>query len=341
MILKKIEELKSFLKKPQNIVIIGHKDPDGDAVGSTLALKRYFELKGHNCTVIVPNNFPGFLSWIPGSKTIYKFDSQKTKSQKAINNSNIIFLLDFNSLHRAGTELQSTLSEYSKDFAIIDHHQQADEFEYMFYDDKACSTCQLVYEFIEANDDLGLINKDIATCIYSGIATDTLSFRVRTTTSKTHRIISNLIEKGAENHRIHSNIYDSNSYGRLKLLGQALRNLKSLPEYKTAYTTLTHKEKIRYNFKKGDTEGFVNYALSLKGIVFAAIFIEDIKYNIIKISFRSKGSFSVNKFARTHFEGGGHNNSAGGKSALSLEKTVEKFTGLLAQYKQELEFSYV
>lgn len=340
MILKGFTELKAFLTTPKNIVIVGHRNPDGDAMGSTLALKFYLEKKGHNCTVVVPNEYPDFLHWLPGSDSTYRFDWQNNQSQKAIQNSDIIFLLDFNALHRVGSDMQKTLENYKNDFAMIDHHQQPDDVTYMYSDSSICSTCQMVYQFIEMNNDLELIDADIATCLYTGIMTDTGSFRFRSTTSATHRIIADLIDKGAENDRIHNNVYDANSYNRLLLLGQALSNLQILPSYNTAYITLTSEEKKRFDFQKGDTEGVVNYALSLKGIIFAAIFIEDSDQEIIKISFRSKGKFSVNQFARNHFSGGGHDNAAGGKSDLDMAKTVTKFTSLLPQYKSELESSY-
>ena len=340
MILKGFEDLKRFLEKPKNIVIIGHRNPDGDAVGSTLALKHYLDKKGHAATVVMPNEYPDFLHWLPGSETVYRFDWQNKQSQKAISNSDIIFLLDFNTLHRVGYDMQNTLEKYPNDFAMIDHHQQPDDVTYMYSDTEICSTCQMVYQFIEMNNDLNLIDAAIATCLYTGIMTDTGSFRFRSTTSKTHRIIADLIDKGAENDRIHNNVYDANSYNRLLLLGKALSNLQILPAYKTAYITLTDEEKKRFDFQKGDTEGIVNYALSLKGIVFAAIFIEDSEQNLVKISFRSKGKFSVNQFARNHFEGGGHDNAAGGKSNVSLAETVTKFSGLLGQYQSELENSY-
>ena len=340
MILKGFEELKSFLDLPRSIVIVGHRNPDGDAMGSTLALKHYLDLKGHNATVVVPNEYPEFLHWLPGSKTTYRFDWQNSQSQRAINASEIIFLLDFNALHRVGYDMQNTLEKYPNDFAMIDHHQQPDDVKYMYSDVTICSTCQMVYQFIEMNNDLHLINADIATCLYTGIMTDTGSFRFRSTTSTTHKIIADLIDKGAENDKIHNNVYDCNSYNRLLLLGQALSNLQILPTYNTAYITLTTEEKKRFDFQKGDTEGVVNYALSLKGIVFAAIFIEDADQKIVKISFRSKGSFSVNQFSRNHFNGGGHDNAAGGKSDLNMAETVIKFTSLLPKYKQELESSY-
>ena len=340
MILKGFDELTIFLETPKNIVIIGHRNSDGDAMGSTLALAHYFTKKGHTATVVMPNEYPEFLHWLPGSDTTYRFDWQNKQSQKAINNSDIIFLLDFNALHRVGYDMQNTLENYPNDFAMIDHHQEPDDVKYMYSDTAICSTCQMVYQFIEMNNDIDLIDAAIATCLYTGIMTDTGSFRFRSTTSKTHRIIADLIDKGAENDKIHSNVYDANSYGRLLLLGKSLSNLQILPEYKTAFITLTEKEKKQFNFQKGDTEGVVNYALSLKGIIFAAIFIEDVEQNIIKISFRSKGKFSVNKFARTHFNGGGHDNAAGGKSILTMDKTVANFKKLVVTYKSDLETSY-
>ena len=340
MILKGFDELTIFLKTPKNIVIIGHRNPDGDAMGSTLALAHYFTKKGHNATVVMPNEYAKFLHWLPGADTIYCFDRQKTQSQKAITNSDIIFLLDFNALHRVGSDMQNTLGKYPNDFAMIDHHQEPDDVKYMYSDTEVCSTCQMVYQFIEMMNDTDLIDAHIATCLYTGIMTDTGSFRFRSTTSKTHRIIADLIDRGAENDKIHNNVYDANSYGRLLLLGKSLSNLQILSKYKTAFITLTNKEKKQFDFQKGDTEGVVNYALSLKGIIFAAIFIEDTEQNIVKISFRSKGKFSVNKFARAHFSGGGHDNAAGGKSTLTMDETVKKFKKLVATYKEDLETSY-
>jgi phosphoesterase RecJ-like protein len=340
MILQGFEALKNFLDTPKNIVIVGHRNPDGDAVGSTLALKHYLDKKGHDATVVMPNEYPDFLHWLPGSETVYRFDWQNKQSKRAIKKSDIIFLLDFNALHRVGSDMKNTLEKYPNDFAMIDHHQQPDTVKYMYSDTEICSTCQMVYQFIEMNNDVDLIDAHIATCIYTGIMTDTGSFRFRSTTSTTHRIIADLIDKGAQNDKIHNNVYDANSYNRLLLLGKALSNLQILPKYKTAYITLTDAEKKRFDFQKGDTEGVVNYALSLKGIIFAAIFIEDSEQEMIKISFRSKGEFSVNQFSRNHFEGGGHDNAAGGKSDLVMAETVTKFTSLLSQYESELNSSY-
>ena len=340
MILKGIEELKGFLGTSRNIVIVGHRNPDGDAMGATLGLKHYLDKKGHQATVVVPNEYPDFLHWMPGSETTYRFDWQNTQSQKAIVASEIIFLLDFNALHRVGADMHKTLEKYPNDFVMIDHHQQPDEVKYMFSDVTICSTCQMVYQFIEMNNDLNLIDTAIATCLYTGIMTDTGSFRFRSTTSTTHRIIADLIDKGAQNDIIHNKVYDANSYGRLLLLGQALSNLQIFPEHKTAFITLSEAEKNKFDFQKGDTEGVVNYALSLKGIIFAAIFIEDADQKIIKISFRSKGDFSVNQFSRNHFNGGGHDNAAGGKFDGDIETTIKYFKSLLPTYTNELNASY-
>ena len=336
-----LQKLTRFLAIPKNIVIVPHRNPDGDAMGSTLALCQYFNSKSHNATVVAPNEYPEFLHWLPGSENVILFDKQNKQAKRAIDQSDIIFLLDFNALHRVGDDMAKTLRLYKNDFAMIDHHQQPDSIAtYLYSDTSICSTAQMVYHFLEMLNDTKSITKEMATCIYTGIMTDTGSFRFRSTTSSTHKIVADLIDKGAENDKIHNQVYDANSYNRLLLLGQALTNLKAFPAFKTAFITLSNEEKKKFGYQKGDTEGVVNYALSLKGIVFAAIFIEDTEQKIIKISFRSKGKFSVNQFARTHFDGGGHDNASGGKSELSLQDTVSFFTALLPNYEKELQESY-
>ena len=199
------------------------------------------------------------------------------------------------------------------------------------------STCEMVYNFIEFLGDEDKINKEMAQCLYAGILTDTGSFKFNTTTSRTHRVVANLIDKGADNSTIHSKIFDTNTPGRLHLLGKALNNLVILEEYNTAYITLSKADLDRFNYKKGDTEGFVNYGLSLDGIIFAAIFIENEDELSVKISFRSDGDFSVNEFARAHFNGGGHTNAAGGRFEAGLEDTVKEFRSHLDQYKDQLQ----
>ncbi|OYX22352.1 MAG: DHH family phosphoesterase, partial [Flavobacteriales bacterium 32-35-8] len=317
-----IERIKQLLESPKDIVIVPHKNPDGDAMGSTLGLYHYLKKLNHQVTLIAPNDYPDFLKWIPGDNAVLKYDSQTKESDNLIQKADIIFTLDFNALHRAGN-MEPVLTKSKSIKIMIDHHQAPDDFAtYVFSDVAMSSTCEMVYHFIDMLGDTKNIDANIATCLYVGIMTDTGSFRFSCTTSQTHRIAASLIEKGANNSQIHNNVYDTNSYEKLQLLGCALSNLKIIPEYRTAYITLTQKELTKYNYKKGDTEGVVNYGLSLNNIVMAAIFIEDKQEGIIKISLRSKGDFSVNEFSRAHFEGGGHTNAAGGKSLLSLKDTV-------------------
>jgi phosphoesterase RecJ-like protein len=331
-----ILEIKELLASPKKIVVIPHKNPDGDAIGSTLGLLHYLLKLNHKAVVIAPNDFPDFLKWIPKQDTILKYETQQTECDELINDADIMFTLDFNAFHRTGN-METVLTNSNVIKIMIDHHQQPDDYaKYMFSDVSMSSTCEMIYHFLEKLEDLDYIDKDLATCLYVGIMTDTGSFRFRSTTSTTHRIISKLIDKGADNTQIHNNVYDTNSYNRLQLLGCALNNLKIIPESRTAYITLSQNELQKLDYKKGDTEGFVNYALSLNNIVLAAIFIEDKQNKIIKISLRSKGDFSVNELSRAHFDGGGHTNAAGGKSDLPLGPTVDKFISILPQYNKAL-----
>jgi len=331
-----IQQTKQAIESAKNIVITCHKGPDGDAIGSTMALYLYLKKTGKNAQVIVPNDFPDFLKWIPNTKDILIYDENITESNALIQQADLIFSLDYNALHRTGL-MQDALREATADFIMIDHHQQPDDYAIVTYSDTSiCSTCQMVYHFITYLGDEDLIDSDIAQCIYTGIMTDTGSFRFRSTTSTTHRVIAKLIDTGIDNAKIHQNVYDSNSYNRLQLLGLSLTNLKVIPELNTAYITLSAKEQQKFNAQKGDTEGVVNYALSLKGIKLAVIFKEDANEKLIKMSFRSKGDFSVNEFARTHFNGGGHTNAAGAVSDLSFQDTIAKFISILPNYKNEL-----
>ncbi|RFN57705.1 DHH family phosphoesterase [Marixanthomonas ophiurae] len=330
------EQVKKLLASPQKIVVVGHKNPDGDAIGSCLGLSFFLNRLGHKADVIMPNDFPEFLKWLPGCDDIIIHDKDTDKSIETINNANLIFTLDFNALNRAGN-MEQFLEDCDAKFVMIDHHQEPDDYAIITYSDVSMSsTCEMVYHFIDAMDELGALCLEVSTHLYTGIMTDTGSFRFPSTTAKTHRVIAHLIEVGANNSQIHENIYDVNSPDRMKLLGVALNNLNIMPEYNTAYITLSQKELDKHNFKKGDTEGFVNYALSIKGVKFAIIFIENKQDNIIKMSLRSKGDFSVNTLAREHYNGGGHTNAAGGRSTLSLSKTISEFISILPKYKNDL-----
>lgn len=332
-----LENLQSFLRQPKKIVVVPHKNPDGDALGASLALYLFLKTDGHEVSVVSPNDYPEFLKWMPGEKEVVKFDHGKQLGEQLISNAELIFTLDFNHLSRTG-EMEKSLKSATADFVMIDHHQQPDDYaKFTESDAKMSSTCQMIYHFVEKMDRLDDITPEIASCLYTGIMTDTGSFRYASTTSKTHLAIADLLDHGAKNAAIHQQIYDTNSLNKLHLLGTALRNLKIEEKFNTAYISLSQEELDAHHFKKGDTEGFVNYALSLKGMVFAAIFIENKAEKIVKISLRSKGDFDVNKFARTHFNGGGHRNAAGGKSEKSLEKTIKDFIAILPRYKEELK----
>ena len=333
---KDIIKVKQLLSTPKKIVIVSHKNPDGDAIGSSLGLYHYLVKHNHQVDVIMPNDYPDFLKWMPDENVVVNYEATVENSNSIINAADVIFTLDFNSLQRAG-DMETVLKQSNAIIIMIDHHQQPDSYPtYTYSDVEICSTSQMVYHFIEMLDDVDLVDENIGTCLYTGIMTDTGSFRFSSTSSTTHKVVADLIDKGVDNAQIHNNVYDTNSYSRLQLLGCALNNLKVIPELKTAYITLSQAELNQYNFKKGDTEGVVNYGLSLKGIVMAVIFIEHKQEGIIKMSLRSKGDFSVNEFARSHFNGGGHTNAAGGRSNLPLNETVEKFISILPDYKKDL-----
>ncbi len=334
MIEQAILEITAELSQARNIVIVPHKGPDGDAIGSSLGLMHFLKNKGHNVDVIAPNEYPRFLKWLPGNDQVMIYEKDKTKADELINDADIVFALDFNHLNRSG-DMQEVLTASQAVFIMIDHHREPSDFaNYTYSDAEMSSTCEMVYHFIDKLRAVEKITPEIATCLYSGIMTDTGSFRFSATSAETHRVIAQLIDKGAVNHEIHNNIFDTFNENRLQLLGTALQNLRVLPEYKTAYITLSQEELDKHNFQKGDTEGFVNYGLAIEDVIFALIFIENKQEGIIKISFRSKGDFNVNEFARAHFEGGGHNNAAGGKSELSMEDTVAKLNSILPDYNQ-------
>ncbi len=336
MIEQSILEITSALSVANRIVVVPHKGPDGDAMGSCLGLYHFLKGKGHEVKVISPNDFPEFLKWLPGSEEVLIYENQMEHCKQLIADAQIVFTLDFNLLSRTG-DMAEPLKDSEATFIMIDHHPEPSDYANHTYSDSSMSsTCQMVFKFLQKLRALSNITPEIATCLYTGIMTDTGSFRYRSTSSETHRVIAELIDKGADNTLIHQQVFDTFSQGKLQLLGVALQNLRVNKEFRTAYITLSQEELDKNDFKKGDTEGFVNYGLSLEGIIFAVIFIEHKSDGIIKMSLRSKGNFSVNEFARAHFNGGGHLNAAGGKSELSLEDSVEKLNSLLPQYQEQL-----
>lgn len=338
---QEIQKLKAELSSPKQIVIVPHKSPDGDAVGSITALYGYLKKGNHQVSMISPNDFPSFLSWLTYSEDILNYEQTRDESDELIATADFIFILDHNAFHRAG-DMEKPLSAANATFVMIDHHQQPDDFAtYMYSDTSMSSTCEMMYHFLDKMNALDTIDAAMATSLYTGILTDTGSFKYRSTTSTTLRVAADLVDKGAESEAINRKIYDVNTPSRMKLLGVALNNLTVLPQLRTAFITLTQEELDDNNFQKGDTEGFVNYALSLNDIVFAQIFIEKKGESIIKTSLRSKGDFDVNQMAREHWNGGGHKNAAGGRSELTMEETKAKLILILRDYEKALQSTQI
>ena len=320
-----ILDINQLLKPENKIVIITHYNPDGDAIGSSLGLKHFLKQKGLQAEVIVPNDFPKFLKWMPEAKKIIIADYKRKQAGEAIYNADVIFILDFNASNRSGNLVGPWLEKARATKILIDHHQQPEDFDFVYSDTTIPATSQMVYHFIEALDEEKLVNQDIADCLYTGIMTDTGGFRFRSTSATTHRIIANLIEKGADPAMITSNTWDTNTVSRLHLLSLILSRIEVVKDGKVAILWLKRDELKEFGFQKGDTEGFVNYGLSIMGTQVSAFFMEDLYEDFIKISFRSKEDVDVNQFSRKYFNGGGHINAAGGKYFKSIEDTIEDF----------------
>ena len=326
------KSLQALLDKRPIITIIPHTSPDGDAIGSTLGLYHFLKNQGHDVQVIAPTDFPDFLKWMPEADQILIYPNQESRAEQRIADSSLIFTLDFNNLLRA-KPLTSFLQKALATFVMIDHHQQPDTYATITYsDEKASSACELIYNTIVSLGSQEAINQTIATCLYTGIMTDTGGFRFSMTSPQTHRVAAVLLEKGANCAQIASDVLDSYSIDRLQLLGTVLDGLTYLKEYKTAYMSVSSKILKQFNFRKGDTEGFVNYGLRIKEAELAVIFIENEEDNLIKISFRSKTTLDVNLLARMYFNGGGHINAAGGSMSISLEDTIAYFLEVLPKF---------
>jgi phosphoesterase RecJ-like protein len=331
-----IEQFYPILNQPFKAVITAHQKPDGDAMGSTLGLYHFLKQLGHEVTVISPTNWAQFLDWMPGVDQVIDFEANKNEASQIVANADYVFCLDFNILHRT-KHLEPIIRDSKALKILIDHHQQPDtpSFAYGISDVKMSSTCEMVYDFIVQSGHSNLINLDIATCLYTGLMTDTGSFRFPSTTASVHKIVAHLKELGLQHAKIHENIYDNSTEGRLKFMGNAFLNrMTVLPEFKTAIMAIPKTDIYKFELKTGDTEGLVNYLLSIEGIKFAAIVID--REEERKWSFRSKGNFDVNIFARTHFEGGGHANAAGGRSSKSVDETLNDFKTIIENYKSQL-----
>lgn len=331
-----ISATAALLKAPgRQIAIITHVNPDGDALGSSLGLLLLFHKLGHTCRVITPNAYPAFLQWMPGSEHITVLEQSPETSVAWLKQADLIFAVDFNDLKRV-KELNNVFFKSSAHKVLIDHHPGPDmEVHCTLSDTQASSSAELVYRFIQECCFFSLIDRDIASCLFAGIMTDTGCFSYNSSHKSTWIFVAELLDFGIDKDRIYSLVYDNYSADRMRLLGFSLNEkMEIFPEYRTGIIWLSREDLERYHFTVGDSEGFVNYPLSIRGIRFAALFIQ--RDGHIRISFRSKGNFAVNEFSRKYFQGGGHVNASGGESYASMEETVKRFKALLPAYKDKL-----
>jgi len=329
-------QIKELIASAENILITSHHNPDGDALGSALALYNLFIVENRNVEVMLPNAFPGFLKWMRNSDKVLLYNKHKRKCDKIIAEADLIFCLDYNALDRIG-DMTESLTNSKATKIMIDHHPEPGKgFDFVLSVVDTSSTAELVYDFIDKIGLLHKVNKNIAECIYAGIMTDTGSFSYACNYERTFQITAELISLGVDVENIHRLVYDTYSENRMRLLGFCLsERLVVLEKYRTAYIYLSKDDLDKFNYQVGDTEGVVNYALAIKNITFAALIT--LRKGHVRISFRSKGDFSVNDFARKHFEGGGHKNAAGGNCYLPMEEARKKFETLLCEYPELLE----
>ncbi len=334
--MKPVSEIFSSLTKPKNIVITFHQKPDADAMGSGLGLYNFLIQFDHKVTVISPTNWAGFLSWMPGAKKALDFEMQNEKALIALKEAEWLFCLDFNVLSRT-RNMEPVIESLDCTKILIDHHQQpqTEAFDYGISSTAKSSTAEMVFDFINDSGYSDKINIPIAECLYAGVMTDTGSFRFNSTSPDVHRMVARLKETGLDHSQIHENLFDNFLESRFRFFGNTLLNrMEIFYEYNTALIAIPQKDLIKFNVKTGDTEGLVNFPLSIKGIKLAAVIID--RGDERKSSFRSKGGFDVNTFARKNFNGGGHFNAAGGKNTESLEEVVKKFKEAIKQNKEAL-----
>lgn len=325
-----------LIDSASRILIVTHFNPDGDAIGSSLAFLHFMNAMGKDAVVVVPNDYPLFLKWLPGNERIINYQRKRKEANASINEADLIFCLDFNSLHRTG-DMAEPIREAKALKILIDHHLEPvyEEFSMHFSSLDTSSTSELVYRFIEGLGQLERMSRPIAEGLFVGIMTDTGSFSYACNLPATFSIASRLVEAGVNAERTHRLVYDTYSENRLRLLGYCLsKKLTVVPDLNLAYITLSTRELNRFKYQVGDTEGVVNYALSIEGVKVAALLTE--RKDRIRISFRSKGNLSVNRIAREHFNGGGHMNAAGGDVFDTLDASVKKLIEVMSQYKDEI-----
>lgn len=327
--MKPIEDILPILQQPQNIFITTHYKPDGDAIGSMLGLYHYLVRKGHKVTPVSPGEWPEFLEWMPGVRHLLNYEAEPHKVKKALSEANYIFCLDFNSYSRT-KHLEPLLEEATQPKVLIDHHlMPAPVWAYGMSRPEKGSTCEMVYDFINLAGDNNLIDKTIGECLYTGALTDTGSFRFPITTADTHSMVADLMRKGLEHSHIHDQVYDSWSMRRMQFLGYVLlEKMEILPQYKSGIIALSRKDIKLFDISSGDTEGLVNYPLSIANIRFSTLISEHA--DEVKFSFRSKGNFDVSSFAREYFNGGGHFNASGGRTTETFTDAVTLFKKILS-----------
>lgn len=315
-----------------SIVITAHRSPDGDSIGSSMALYHLLKKWQKNVTVVHPDPAPEFLHWVPNQEVIVDFENQAEKATELLQAADLIFCLDYNEPSRVGKDMQEVLVQSNAVKVMIDHHlHPADFCDFTLSETSACSTCELLFQWLKAIQRENEIDETIGKCLYLGIMTDTGSFRFPSVTSGTHEIAAFLIEKGVKHFEIHEAVFDTNTIDRIRLKGYALsEKLVLIPGIPVAYASLSEEELHRFNYQKGDTEGLVNQILGIQGIKMAVFFAE--KDGKVKISFRSKGEYIVNQLANDHFEGGGHAYASGGISTETLGKTIDKFVTNVKNY---------
>jgi phosphoesterase RecJ-like protein len=326
---ERIGALKEYLAQSERIMIIGHRSPDGDAIGSSMAMTLFLRSIGKEVSTWVPDDFPDFLRSIPGADEVCIYEGRGKEANKIMAEYDLIFCMDFNRSDRTGA-MSQVLANTQTPKVLIDHHlHPADEFVIAFSETQSSSTCELVFLLIEAMGEKARIDVDIAKCIYTGLVTDTGSFKYNVHPD-THRIAGELISKGVNSAELQSALFDTNTEHRLKLLGYALsEKLRHFPIHHASYMTLSKEDLQRFHYKKGDTEGLVNYGLSISEVRFTALASE--KDGVVKISFRSKGDLDVNVIAKEHFGGGGHKNAAGARSEDSLDKVIEIIESIIKE----------
>lgn len=316
-----ISALKPVLQLPRKVVITTHHNPDGDAVGSSLALMHYLKKGGHQVEVIVPNPYPDFLEWMPGHDQVLVYEQKQEQCNGLIAEADLIFCLDYNALKRING-MGEKVGESKADKVLIDHHREPDDFaKYDLHDARSSSTAELVYDFIHLMDGQDKLDENIGTCLYAGILTDTGSFQFSSTTAKVHRVVADLLDLGVDAFTVYDNIYNTAHKNRLQFFGFCwLERMQIWNDLQCGIIAISTPDQQRFWLKKGDTEGLVNTPMQIKGVRIGVLAKEHEDY--IKLSFRSKGDIDVNTLAREHFNGGGHKNAAGGTFNGKLDDAV-------------------